>query len=119
MFLNDICISVFASSMFALRLLFCMPDFLRKLIRVKVSGVTLLIFLRVGLLYKCMYVYFVECMFVCVYSLTCYLRGPRGRLAMPNELPSINKDFHFTSLHFSKPDVYTHLSMTYTKSVLD
>ena len=48
-----------------------------------------------------MHVYFVECMFVCVYSLTCCLRGPRGRLAMPNELPSINKDFHFTSLHFT------------------
>ena len=47
-----------------------------------------------------MHVYFVECMYVCVDSLTCCLRGPRGRLAMPNELPSINKDFHFTSLHF-------------------
>ena len=47
-----------------------------------------------------MHVYFVECMLVCVDSLTCCLRGPRGRLAMPNELPSINKDFHFTSLHF-------------------
>ena len=48
-----------------------------------------------------MHVYFVECMFVCVDSLTCCLREPRGRLAMPNELPSINKDFHFTSLHFT------------------
>ena len=29
-------------------------------------------------------------------------RGPRGRLAMPNELPSLNKDFHFTSLSLMK-----------------
>ena len=36
-------------------------------------------------------------MFVC----TCSFRGPHGRLALPNELPSLNKDFHFTftSLH--------------------
>ena len=54
-----------------------------------------------------MHVYFVECMFVCVYSLTCCLRGPRGRLAMPNELPSINKDFHFTSLHFTHRSIFT------------
>ena len=26
------------------------------------------------------------------------LRGPHGRLALPNELPSLNKDVHFTSL---------------------
>ena len=57
-----------------------------------------------------MHVYFVECMFVCVDSLTCCLRGPRGRLAMPNELPSINKDFHFTSLHFI---VSNRLSLSY------
>ena len=38
---------------------------------------------------------FVECM--CLY-VNLFNRGPRGRLAMPNELPSINKDFHFTSL---------------------
>ena len=47
-----------------------------------------------------MHVYFVECMFVCIDSLTCCLRGPRGRLAMSNELPSINKDFHFTNKDF-------------------
>ena len=34
---------------------------------------------------------------VCLYF-NLFNRGPRGRLAMPNELPSINKDFHFTSL---------------------
>ena len=72
-----------------------MLDFLRKLIRVKVSGVDF----PTGWFIIQMHVYFVECMFVCVYSLTCCLRGPHGRLAMPNELPSINKDFHFTSLH--------------------
>ena len=33
-------------------------------------------------------------MFVC----TCSFGGPHGRLALPNELPSLNKDFHFTSL---------------------
>ena len=37
---------------------------------------------------------------VCLYF-NLFNRGPRGRLAMPNELPSINKDFHFTSLHFT------------------
>ena len=36
-------------------------------------------------------------MFVC----TCSFRGPHGRLALPNELPSLNKDFHFTSLQLS------------------
>ena len=34
-------------------------------------------------------------MFVC----TCSYRGPHGRLALPNEPPSLNNDVHFTSLH--------------------
>ena len=40
---------------------------------------------------------------VCLY-VNLFNRGPRGRLAIPNELPSINKDFHFTSLHFFHND---------------
>ena len=35
-------------------------------------------------------------MSVCI----CCYRGPYGRLALPNEPPSLNKDVHFTSLHF-------------------
>ena len=42
-------------------------------------------------------VYFIVCIFCC----TCCYRGPRGRLAMSNEPPSLNKDVHFTSLHFT------------------
>ena len=40
------------------------------------------------------------------------MRGPRGRLAMPNELPSINKDFHFTSLHFTSENGLANQSQT-------
>ena len=41
----------------------------------------------------CLYIIY-ACMFVC----TCSYRGPNGRLAMPNESSSLNKDVHFTSL---------------------
>ena len=101
MFLNDIVNSVLASSMFALRLL-CLHAWLFKKADPGQGFRCYIVDFPTGWVIIQMHVYFVECMFVCVDSLTCCLRGPRGRLAMPNELPSINKDFHFTSLHLTK-----------------
>ena len=54
---------------------------------------------------------------VCIY---CCYRGPRGRLAMPNEPPSLNKDVHFTSLHFTSVTslLYRMLLLLYLPCIL-
>ena len=43
----------------------------------------------------------------------CVLRGPHGRLALPNELPSQNKDIAYLPTHFFYSITYLLTYYTY------